>query len=56
MWKDFLLEQGNDSGWGKRNATSMLRHLNASLLKHSFFIHAREAMIQPGAVTSPWWV
>lgn len=56
MRKDFLLEQGNYSGWGKRNATSMLWHLNVSLLKHSFFIHTGEAVIQPGAVTSPRWV
>lgn len=34
----------------------MLWHLNASLLKHSFFIHTSEAVIQPGAVTSPRWV
>lgn len=34
----------------------MLWHLSVSLLKHSFVIRASEAVVQPGAVTSPWWV
>ena len=42
---------------GKKITTSKLWHIDASSLKHNFFTHASDAMIQPRTATSipsPW--